>query len=132
MRPGKLAGLKARLGQLLHRTDGQDLIEYGALIAIIATTVLIAITELGARVPSMYSTTAAAMPGGDPADDDPGNGNPGNGNPNPGNGNPGNGNPNPGGGNPGGGNPGGGNPGGGNPGGSNPGGGNPGGGNPGK
>lgn len=100
MRPGRLAGLKARLRQLFHASDGQDLIEYGALIAIIATTVLLAISELGAKVPAMYERTEAAMPGddgcgnpgrgrgGNPCGSNPGNDKPvGNGGEDPGNGN---------------------------------------------
>lgn len=117
---------KPHLRLLRDLTDGQDLIEYALLIALISTTVLITVTQLGVKVPGMYTTTADALPGDggqEPTDGGPGNGNPGGGNPGGGN---------PGGGNPGGGNPGGGNPGGGNPGGGNPGGGNPGGGNPGK
>jgi Flp pilus assembly pilin Flp len=108
------------LRHLTWRTEGQDLIEYGVLIALIAAATIAAASALGVTVPALYSTTNSALPG-DPDNGSPGNGSPGNGNPNPGGGNPGGGNP--GGGNPGGGNPGGGNPGGGNPGGGNPGGG---------
>ena len=106
------------LRRLILKTDGQDLIEYALLTAIIAGTVVIALQGIGVKVSDVYATTSSALPGGSSNPGDPGG--------SPGNGNPGNGNP--GGGNPGGGNPGGGNPGGGNPGGGNPGGGNPGGG----
>ena len=114
------------LRRLTRRTEGQDLIEYGVLIGLIAAAVIASASAIGAKVPALYSATNAALPGdsgnADPGNADPGNGNPGNGNP--GNGNPGNGNP--GNGNPGNGNPGNGNPGNGNPGNGNPGGGNPG------
>ena len=101
------------LRRLTRRTEGQDLIEYGVLVGLIAAAAIASASAIGAKVPALYSATEAALPGGS-GSGDPGNGNPGNGNP---------GNGNPGGGNPGGGNPGGGNPGGGNPGGGNPGGG---------
>src|SRR5688572_24416607 len=100
----------AVLRRLVRQTHGQDLIEYGVLLAIVAAGVLLAVSQLGVKVPGYYITTNEALPGGV----SPGRGgNPGNGNPNPGNpgnGNPGNGNPvgNPGPGNPGNGNPGGG------------------------
>jgi Flp pilus assembly pilin Flp len=63
---------------LARRVEGQDLIEYAVLIALIAGTVLIAATQLGVKVPGMYATTAEALPGqGSPSS--PGDGNPGNG-----------------------------------------------------
>ena len=57
--------------------EGQDLLEYAVLIALIAGTVLVAVTELGVKVPGLYATTAEALPGagdGTPADGNPGNG----------------------------------------------------------
>ena len=97
-----LAGVRTRVGKLEHLTDGQDLIEYALLIAMISVTLLITITAIGDKVSGYYTTTEAAMPGGNGG----GPGNPGCGHPgrgcNPGNGNPGNdkpvGNGNPGGG----------------------------------
>jgi Flp pilus assembly pilin Flp len=85
------------LWQLWESTHGQDLIEYALLIALISTTVLITVTQLGAKVPGMYSTTAEALPieGRNPASPDngdsgaPDGGKPGKGG-NPGIGNPGN------------------------------------------
>jgi Flp pilus assembly pilin Flp len=65
------------LRRLARRVEGQDLIEYAVLIALIAGTVLIAATELGVKVPGMYATTAEALPGqgaGSPGDGNPGNG----------------------------------------------------------
>ena len=92
------------LTRLRRLTAGQDLIEYALLLALISTSVLIAVTQLGAKVPDMYSTTASALPGETPAAGDP----PGGVDPRPGKGNPGKGNPgndspvgNPGSGNPG-------------------------------
>jgi len=100
--------LSAVIRRLVRQTHGQDLIEYGVLVAIIATGVLFAASQIGVKVPGYYASVEEALP-----DRGPGNGTPGNGNPNPGNpgnGNPGNGNPvgNPGAGNPGNGHPGGG------------------------
>ena len=71
------------LRQLRLLTAGQDLIEYAVLIALLATTVLFAMSGLGVKVPGFYEDTAAAMPGEGPASEspDPGgqpNGNPGN------------------------------------------------------
>ena len=94
----------AHLQRLWKLTHGQDLIEYALLLALISTTVLMTVTQLGVKVPGMYATTADALPGdagpgGQEPTDDPGNGNPGRGG-NPGTGNPGNdkpvGNPGPG------------------------------------
>jgi Flp pilus assembly pilin Flp len=124
--------------KLFRLTDGQDLIEYSLLIALISVAIVVNISSASVKVTGMYEEALSILNGshpGDPADpngapaSDPGNGEPSNGNPNPGNGNPGNGHPNPGNGNPGNGNPnpGNGNPGNGNP---NPGNGNPGNGNP--
>lgn len=95
--------LSSLLRQLVSRTEAQDLIEYGVLIGLIAAAVIVTAGSLGVKVPGLYTTTAAALPGeSDPGGGSPGNGNPGRGG-NPGNGNPGNGNPvgNPGSGNPG-------------------------------
>ena len=74
------AGLRCvgeRVRQLRLQTAAQDLIEYAVLIALIATTVLVAVSGLGLKVPGFYEATEAAMPGeGDPGS--PPNGNPGN------------------------------------------------------
>ena len=90
---------RLQLSPLLRRfvlqTGAQDLIEYGVLIALIASAMIVGLSGLGAKVPSFYSTTSETMPGEAPANPgrrgNPGNGNPGNGNPvgNPGNENPG-------------------------------------------
>jgi Flp pilus assembly pilin Flp len=97
----------ALAGRLIRQSHGQDLIEYGVLIALVAAGVIIVMSQIGAKVPGLYEPTVTALPGGEPG---PGRGG------NPGNGNPGNNDPvgNPGSGAPGGSNPGGpGNPGGG-------------------
>lgn len=70
------AGLRSigeRLRQLRFETAAQDLIEYGVLIALLATTVLFALSGLGVKVPGFYETTAAAMPGEDSPKGNPGN-----------------------------------------------------------
>jgi Flp pilus assembly pilin Flp len=69
-----------RVRQLREQTAAQDLIEYAVLIALIATTVLVAVSGLGLKVPGFYEATEAAMPGEAPAGDpgSPPNGNPGN------------------------------------------------------
>ena len=78
------AGLRSigpRLRQLRFETAAQDLIEYGVLIALLATTVLFALSGLGVKVPGFYAATAAALPGDAPVGEspDPGVlGNPGN------------------------------------------------------
>ena len=68
------------LRQLRLLTAGQDLIEYAVLIALLATTVLFAMSGLGVKVPGFYEATAAALPGEGPAGDPGGEpkGNPGN------------------------------------------------------
>ena len=101
--------IPAVIRRLIRQSHGQDLIEYGVLVGMIAAGVILAASQIGVKVPAYYTNVAEELPGGG----NPGSGNPGNGNPNPGNpgnGNPGNGNPvgNPGSGNPGNGNPGGG------------------------
>ena len=83
--------------RLIRQTHGQDLIEYGVLLAIIAGGVLFAASQLGVKVPGSYVTTNEALPSGVPAAGsppgrrNPGNGNPGNDKPvgNPGPGGPG-------------------------------------------
>ena len=62
-----------RVRQLRLLTAGQDLIEYAVLIALLATTVLFAMSGLGVKVPGFYETTAAAMPGEGPPKGNPGN-----------------------------------------------------------
>src|SRR5512134_487851 len=95
-----LQEFRVRLGTLVRRlvrqTHGQDLIEYGVLVAMIAAGVILAASQIGVKVPGYYTNAAEALPGGSPSGPpgrggNPGNGNPGNGNPvgNPG-GNPGN------------------------------------------
>ena len=86
--------MRAVIRHLTRSSEGQDLIEYGVLIGIIAVALVVSLSGIGGRVSSMYTSLTVAI-----GADDPGAGNPGGGNP--------------GGGNPGGGNPGGGNPGGG-------------------
>lgn len=53
--------------QLRVQTAAQDLIEYAVLIALIATTVIVVLSGLGAKVPGFYEATEAAMPGEVPA-----------------------------------------------------------------
>lgn len=92
--PG-LASRVAHLGRRLYRrTDGQDLIEYGVLIALVAAGVIIAASQLGVKLPGLYEPTVAALPG-EPGGGNPGNGNPGNDRPvgNPGSGAPSGSNP---------------------------------------
>jgi Flp pilus assembly pilin Flp len=100
--------------ELVHRTEGQDLIEYALLIGMLSVVLISSLGQIGTRVSNMYDTTKTAMdadgaapgastPGAGAPDDsndgdsgqngNPGNGNPGNNNGNPGNSNPGNGNP---------------------------------------
>ena len=78
------AGLRSiggRLWQLRFETAAQDLIEYGVLIALLATTVLFALSGLGVKVPGFYAATAAALPGDAPAGESPDPGVPPPGNP---------------------------------------------------
>ena len=48
------------LRRLLKRTEGQDLIEYALLVALISLATMTAIAQLGGRVSHLYSTTVAA------------------------------------------------------------------------
>jgi Flp pilus assembly pilin Flp len=89
--------LISQLRRLTARTEGQDLIEYGVLIGLIAAATIASASVIGLKVPALYSATNAALPAGsgNPGNGNPGNGNPGNSDPvgNAGPGNPGNGNP---------------------------------------
>ena len=76
--------------RLIRQTHGQDLIEYGVLVAMVAAGVILAASQIAVKVPGYYTNVAEALPGGSPSGPGRG-GNPGIGNPNPGN--PGNGNP---------------------------------------
>jgi Flp pilus assembly pilin Flp len=73
MRKVSLKAAGERIRQLRILTAGQDLIEYAVLIALLATTVLFAVSGLGVKVPGFYETTAAAMPGEGPPKGNPGN-----------------------------------------------------------
>ena len=68
-----LRSIGERLRQLRFETAGQDLIEYGVLIALLATTVLFALSGLGVKVPGFYETTEAALPGDGAPKGNPGN-----------------------------------------------------------
>jgi pilus assembly protein Flp/PilA len=50
------------LKRLLHEDSGQDLIEYGLLVGVITIGAITAITTLGPRVASYFSTLNTRLP----------------------------------------------------------------------
>ena len=93
----------SRIRRLFRRTEGQDLIEYALLIAILSVVLISTLSGVGTKVSDMWGMANTALPADDSGGATPGqngnngnNGNPGNSNPsngNPGNSNPSNGNP---------------------------------------
>lgn len=49
---------------MLSDEDGQGMVEYGLLIALIAIVVIVAIAFLGNRIKNFFENTANALPGG--------------------------------------------------------------------
>ena len=54
--------MKSLLTRLVNEESGQDLIEYGLLIAIITTAAITAISGIGPKVAGYFSTLNAALP----------------------------------------------------------------------
>jgi len=54
--------MKSLLTRFVKEDDGQDLIEYGLLIAIITTAAITAISGIGPKVAGYFSTLNAALP----------------------------------------------------------------------
>jgi pilus assembly protein Flp/PilA len=53
--------LVAKLQELTNNEDGQDLVEYALVIALVATGAVLALTNLTASVVSVFNTIGAAM-----------------------------------------------------------------------
>jgi pilus assembly protein Flp/PilA len=54
--------MKAMLVRLVQEESGQDLIEYGLLIAIITTAAIAAVQAIGPKVGGYYSTLNTQLP----------------------------------------------------------------------
>ena len=54
--------MKSLLTRFVNEESGQDLIEYGLLIAIITTAAITAISGIGPKVAGYFSTLNAALP----------------------------------------------------------------------
>jgi len=55
-----MARVVARIRQLLLKTDGQDLIEYGLLAALIVLAAIVGVTTLGNTISSVFWTQIGA------------------------------------------------------------------------
>lgn len=53
-----------KLQSLTRRDEGQDLLEYALLVALIALVCVVAITAAGANVNTIFQRIAAALGGG--------------------------------------------------------------------
>ena len=54
--------MQTLLHRVIHREDGQDLIEYSLLIGIIMLASVLAITAIGGKVAAYFTNVNAAMP----------------------------------------------------------------------
>ena len=54
--------MKALFNKLVREESGQDLIEYGLLVGIITVAAITAITAIGPKVGTYYSTLNANLP----------------------------------------------------------------------
>ncbi len=59
-----MAHLTARFGDLKDREDGQGMIEYALLAALISVIAIIAITAVGVDVNGVFVSIQNALPGG--------------------------------------------------------------------
>jgi pilus assembly protein Flp/PilA len=57
-------GLLSRLCPLVHQDDGQDLLEYALLIALIALVCVGAVALAGTSVSQVFANIAAQIPAG--------------------------------------------------------------------
>jgi len=57
-----MKSLIARLQSLVRRDEGQDLIEYAMLVALIALFCVIAVTAAGGKVVEVFNAIVAAIP----------------------------------------------------------------------
>jgi Flp pilus assembly pilin Flp len=55
-----MARVTARIKQLLLKNDGQDLIEYGLLAALIVLAAIVGVTTLGNTISSVFWTQIGA------------------------------------------------------------------------
>jgi pilus assembly protein Flp/PilA len=51
-----------RFSRFLFEDDGQDLIEYGLLAALISIVCVLAITSVGTKVSTFYDNVSASIP----------------------------------------------------------------------
>ena len=53
-----------RLKKFAHAEDGQDLLEYALLVALIAIVAIIGVTAAGVKVNTVFSNVATSIPSG--------------------------------------------------------------------
>ena len=56
--------MKHMLARLIRQDEGQDLIEYGLLAALISLIAIVAITSVGSSLQTTYSTLSSRIPAG--------------------------------------------------------------------
>jgi pilus assembly protein Flp/PilA len=56
--------MKAILSNLVRGDDGQDLIEYGLLAALISIIAIVAITSVGSSLQTTYTSFSSTIPAG--------------------------------------------------------------------
>jgi len=54
--------MQERFRQLLRGDSGQDLAEYGILVALIAIVAVLGVTAFGGQISTWFTTLGAAMP----------------------------------------------------------------------
>jgi pilus assembly protein Flp/PilA len=54
----------ARINKFVNAEDGQDLLEYALLVALIALVAIVGVTAAGLKVNTIFSNVATALPAG--------------------------------------------------------------------
>jgi len=57
-----LVNVQARVQSVLRQDEGQDLLEYALLVALIALGAVIAVTAAGDKVEAVFNAIAGAIP----------------------------------------------------------------------
>lgn len=55
------------LSRLWHEEDGQGMVEYALIIALIAIVVIVALTGLGGKIKDLFTNTSDRLPSGEAA-----------------------------------------------------------------
>jgi pilus assembly protein Flp/PilA len=59
-----IVNVQSRLNSLVRKDEGQDLLEYALLVALIALVAIGAVTLAGKKVDSVFTAIKDAIPGG--------------------------------------------------------------------